>query len=364
MAADKDRTVYKQMDIDGNLIIERWRLLDKTKKIIYDLNKCVGCSLCYVVCPNQAIEIGPVPEIAQKLIEDMPAVLINTDKCSFCFMCERVCINSVYDITEEDGKEIDKSDFPKLKQMWIWDEKTCKFNEDNDTCLLCKKIRSIESIEKGRHYAKDLKQVIDACPTKSIQFKSPMKGQVIILKNQLNKCDPNGCKACVNICPTKSFFIPQSAEDILKYGKIACNEDTCMYCGACENACPEKIILVKRDSMEMEIPEKSINKPWINRWRRQFRNLTLTRDQLKKQIDKEKEVVLVKEEEQSKDFGNIQISPLVKFTPEEFQKEVEQKKPLLEKMNRNFKRANFRYYIHNKNKDKIKKIIDESNQKN
>jgi 4Fe-4S ferredoxin len=357
MAAEKDRTVYKNMDIDGNLIVEHWRLLDKTKKITYDLNKCVGCSLCYVVCPNQAIELGPVPEIAQKLIEDMPAVLIDTDKCSFCFMCERVCINSAYDITDEKGNEIDKSDYPKLKQMWIWDEKTCKFNEDNEICRICKKIRDDESI--GRHYAKDLKKVIDECPTKSMKFKSPLEGEVIILKNQLDKCDPNGCKACVNICPTKSFFIPQSAEDILKYGKIACNKDSCMFCGACENACPEKIIVVKRNSIEMNIPD-SKDKPWINRWRRQFKNLTLSREQLKNQVEKDKEEVLVKEDEQSKDFGDIKISPRVNFSLKEFQEEVEKNKPMLDKMDANFKRANFRYYIHNKNKEKLRKLIKDS----
>jgi 4Fe-4S ferredoxin len=354
----KDRTVHKSMDVEGSQIIERWRLLDSTKKMTYDIDKCVGCSLCSVVCPERAIEIGPVPEIAQKLIEDMPAVLIDTDKCSFCFMCERVCINSVYDITDEEGNELDKSGFLKLKQMWIYDESTCEFDEKNEFCLICEKIRDRENLEKGRHYARDLKRVIDGCPTKSMIFNSPFKGKVTILKNQLHKCDPNGCKACVNICPTESFFIPQSAEEILKHGKIACNEDTCMYCGACENSCPEKIILVNRESVDLEIPEEMDKKPWKNRWIRQFENLTLTKEQLKELYELEEDIIILSNEDLEEiDQVFEKISPSIPFSKVEYELKRESNKKTAEKMDETFKKSNVRYFIQKKNIKKLRNYL-------
>ncbi|MCP4760711.1 MAG: 4Fe-4S dicluster domain-containing protein [archaeon] len=355
----KDRTVYKEMDVDGNFIIERWRFMNKTKKLTYDIDRCVGCSLCFVVCPNRAIEIGPVPDIAQGLIEDMPPVLIDTEKCSFCFMCERVCINSVTIITDEDGNEIDKSEFPKLPQLWKFNKETCTKEIDNEYCSLCEKIRDQRNIELGRHYSKDLKKVIDNCPSKpkSMVFISPFKGSVTLLENQLHKCDPNGCKACVNICPTESFFIPQTAEDIVKFGKIACNEDTCMYCGACENSCPEKLIIVNRESISMDIPKEAEKTPWIRRWKRQFNNLLLTREQLDEKIRKEQNEVLFVDEIDEIEEVFEQISPSQPFLKDEYKKEREKNAPILKKINDSFNKANVRYFIHNNKKNKLKNYL-------
>ncbi|MHA1820268.1 MAG: 4Fe-4S dicluster domain-containing protein [Promethearchaeota archaeon] len=358
-SANKDRTVHKEMDVDetGSKIIEKWRFLDTEKIMTYDINKCVGCSLCYVVCPERAIEIGPVPEIAQGLIEDMPPVLIDTEKCSFCFMCERVCINSVYDIRYGDGSEIDKSAYPKLPQLWKYHEETCQVDENSEICKMCIKIRDPENVRNGKHFAKDLAKVVKNCPTKSMEFVSPFKGKVTILPNQLHKCDPNGCKACVNICPTESFFIPQTAEDIIKYGKIACNEETCMYCGACENACPEKIIVVQRDSVDMEIPEESLGKPWLNRWKEQFSNLTLSRVELENKIREEQDIIHISEEEIEPDEIYKKISPELPLDPQKEKAKTEKMKPVDEVIEKSFDFANVRYFIHLKKKDKLKKYL-------
>ncbi|MHA1339427.1 MAG: 4Fe-4S dicluster domain-containing protein [Promethearchaeota archaeon] len=361
MEKNKPPKVEKYMDIDGNLIIEQWKLLDKSKRLIYDLEKCVGCSLCYTICPSNAIELGPIPEIAQKLIEETPAVLVDTEKCSFCFMCAKVCINSVYKVVDENEQEIDLHEYPSLKQMWLWDEESCKFDPDKEICLICKEIRDPKNVKQGKHFSKDLKKVVDRCPTKSMQFISPFKGKVIILKNRLHRCDPNGCKACVNICPTESFFIPQSAQEIEKFGKIACNEETCMYCGACENACPEKLIIVKRDSVDLEIPPESKNKPWIKRWLKQFQRLLMPKEEIEKIKEEESNFKLPSLEEEIIDYDeNLLISPTIEFDPNELKKELEQNKKILEIITDDFNKAFFRYFIRRKKIDKLKNFIKKS----
>lgn len=352
-----DRKVYKDMDVNKNLIIERWKFMDHKKYLIYDLDKCVGCSLCYVVCPERAIEMGPVPDIAQNLIEDMPAVLIDTDLCSFCFMCVSVCINSVYEIADEVGQPIQNPTFPILPQMWIYDKSTCKKDKKNEICKLCVEIRKPINIERGRHHAKDLTKVINNCPTKSMTFVSPFEGEVLILQEQLYKCDPNGCKACVNICPTESFFIPQTAEEVAKFGKIACNEDTCMYCGACENACPEEIIIIRRSSVNMDIPKESVNKPWISRWKNQFNDLTLTREELEEKVQKKDEFVIIQPDSNGIDFDFDKITPETPFSQTEYEKVRAKNAPIMEKMEQNFDKANVRIFIHHKKKDKLSKYL-------
>jgi len=357
MAERSDRKPDKSMDVNKNLIIESWSFLGHKKYLIYDLDKCVGCSLCYVVCPERAIEMGPVPDIAQKLIDDMPAVMIDTDKCSFCFMCKSVCINSVYEIADELGQPIQNPSFPVLPQMWIYDKKTCKKERKNEICQICAQIRDPNNMQRGRHHAKNLIKVVNNCPSKSMTFKSPFKGQVLILKEQLYKCDPNGCKACVNICPTESFFIPQTAEDVAKYGKIACNEETCMYCGACENACPEEIIIVRRSSVDLIVPEESKNKPWISRWNKQFNNLTLSREELNDLLQNETESLIIQPDDKDIDFDYDRISPDIPFSPEEYVKSRLKNTLLIQKMEANFDKANVRMFIHHKKKDKLRKYI-------
>ena len=355
--SDSDRKVTKSMDVNKNLIIEQWKFMDHKKYLVYDLDKCVGCSLCYVVCPERAIEMGPVPDIAQKLIEDMPAVLIDTDLCSFCFMCVSVCINSVYEIADELGQPIQNPIFPVLPQMWVYDKSTCKKDKKSDTCKLCEEIRDPINTQRGRHHAKDLIQVVNNCPTHSMTFHSPFEGEVLILKEQLYKCDPNGCEACINICPTNSFFIPQTAEEVTQFGKIACNEDTCMYCGACENACPEEIIIVTRKSFDLTIPEEAKNRPWLSRWKKQFNDLTLSREELEEQIQEKKEEVIIQPDDGEIDFDYDKITPEVPFSVEEHEKSRSENAPLLKKMEENFDKANVRIFIHHKKKDKLRKYL-------
>ncbi len=352
-----DRKVYKDMDVNKNLIIERWKFMDHKKYLIYDLDKCVGCSLCYVVCPERAIELGPVPDIAQKLIEDMPAVMIDTDLCSFCFMCVSVCINSVYEIADEMGQPIQNPIFPVLPQMWQYDKSTCKKDKKNEVCKTCVEIRDPINVKRGRHHAKSLIQVIHNCPTQSMTFTSPFEGEVLILKEQLYKCDPNGCKACVNICPTESFFIPQTAEEVAKFGKIACNEDTCMFCGACENACPEKIIIVRRSTGKLEIPIESEHRVWISRWKKQFNDLTLSREELEENVRKNEDFIIIQPDSEGIDFDYDKITPESPFSLDRYEKVRKDNAPIIQKMEQNFDKANVRIFIHNKKKEKLRNYL-------
>ena len=76
MSERSDRKVYKDMDVNKNLIIERWRFMEHKKYLIYDLDKCVGCSLCYVVCPERAISIDVQdPELVDKYIAELESIV-------------------------------------------------------------------------------------------------------------------------------------------------------------------------------------------------------------------------------------------------------------------------------------------------
>ena len=238
------------MEITQERLKLNWHYKDVEKELTYDIKKCIGCSLCKIVCPVDAIELGPIPEIAQNKLDDSnPKILIDHEKCCYCLLCCIVCPNDAFHEHIEPEGQINLEEFPSIGKFYDIIEKECIEDEKNTICLLCLESRDRNQIEN--YY-----RIQNECPTRCFKISSAIEGEVFIRKNMLHKCTPENCKACINICPTESFFIPESAEDVLKFGKIACSEEKCFYCGACENSCPEDLIVVKRKSVKLNDPVK------------------------------------------------------------------------------------------------------------
>ncbi|MCI4435715.1 MAG: 4Fe-4S binding protein [Ignisphaera sp.] len=59
-----------------------------------DLTKCIGCSLCAIECPADAIKMIKIPsgyEGVNQLNKNMIYPLIDYGKCVYCYRCVKVC---------------------------------------------------------------------------------------------------------------------------------------------------------------------------------------------------------------------------------------------------------------------------------
>jgi 4Fe-4S ferredoxin len=256
-------------------------------------------------------------------------------------LCAVVCPNDAFRETITPEEQIDLEEFPSIGKFFKIDMKKCIEDSKDEICQLCLSVRD-------RNNIKDFFKIQNECPIQCFSIDSPIKGEVIIKKNMLHKCDPQGCKACVNICPTESFFIPESAEDVKNYGKIACNEEECFYCGACENSCPDDLIIVNRKEVVIEDSKKKGNYPWIQGWIKSITEI------LRKRLIHGKVSVLIPEIEEEVKKLKEKIEEKVPQLSKEDKKKLNE---LNEKIQTFLRSPKIRYWIKDKKTLKLTKEL-------
>jgi 4Fe-4S ferredoxin len=244
-----------------------WVLQVKNYKLTLDKKRCVGCQICSLVCPKEAIKTQKQTKIQGEKAKKAK-VDVDLAKCNFCGICDVTCPYGAIKVTlngTHDLSILDKDSYPQLVRDVKVDTSQC-----SKECVECETACPLSLIKISR-FAFDGKPVEDIaalspsqkkrvqvnleiqkdyCPTcrvcefkcnpGALKVKKAFEGLTAI--NQ-EKC-PDGCTDCLDVCP-----IP-GALTLGEDKKVHVNELLCTYCGACKNVCPvPEALTVKRTAV-------------------------------------------------------------------------------------------------------------------
>jgi NADH-quinone oxidoreductase subunit I len=237
-------TVYKSL-IAGrpNTVLYPYQKLDLPPtyrgKHTLDFKRCIGCSNCVQICPNDCMWMEKLEDPELGKIE-RPGV--DLGRCLFCGLCVEVCPTVALHETGE--FELADADRAKLK----FGPKELRDDTYADKIVEERQKRQVPVLELDK--CTGCEKCAGECPEMCIAM-VPIEG-VGKKKPEINLPKCTACGKCVVVCPEKALAMKDLYESYFDMPEPKFILKNCTGCQACAKACPADAIYM----MEMPGTEK------------------------------------------------------------------------------------------------------------
>jgi len=266
------RGLTQKTRTNKEIVLER-AMVTRHYLMQWDLDRCVGCQMGALVCPQEALtHIDAVLENGRMV--EKQSIDVDPQKCIFCGECVEVCPMNAIQLTingQPENPVIKYEAFPIFEQSTTFDPQLFDWSQKDFVIQNCP-TNVITEAQNGKMLEVDDVHCIRCrqCEIASggaFQVMQPWQGSVTLKKELCVE----GCLACADICPTRALHINEAGELVLA-------DYYCIKCAACVQICP---VEAKYEEYEVEVESQGVRKVvkhrrvtntkdlpiWVERWR-------------------------------------------------------------------------------------------------
>ncbi|MFQ6095746.1 MAG: 4Fe-4S dicluster domain-containing protein [Candidatus Bathyarchaeia archaeon] len=236
-------------ETEDELVVERI-MHARRYSLFLDKKRCVGCEICQIVCPREAIESRKPTKVEGEKLKQ-PTIMIDENKCQFCGICNAICPFGALTLEINDERTVPvltTESFPQVIHEIEIDTDKCPTDCDEceEACpfglieVSVNKERNEVRVEVDKDHCPCCRLCEVKCPYDAIHTRKIIFGSIRI---HSEKC-PESCQDCVDVCPIPGVLY------LSPDGKVHVNDFCCIYCGVCRIVCPvEEALEIQRTSV-------------------------------------------------------------------------------------------------------------------
>jgi len=216
-------------------------------KHVLSFTRCIGCSQCVDICPNECMWMKKIEDPALGKIE-RPGV--DYARCLFCGLCVEICPTDALLHTSE--YELSSTDREGMK----YEPETLR--NDDYPVKEPKDAVMIPALDFQKCTAKE--ECVAICPVKCIAMVEIGKTGRRIPEVDLSVC--THCGKCAEICPEKAFEMKKKLVVMYERPLPKFILDKCTGCALCSKKCPADVIyMAEMPGTEKKKADGTFTKP-------------------------------------------------------------------------------------------------------
>lgn len=206
-------------------------------KHVLSFTRCIGCSQCVDICPNQCMWMKKLEDPVLGKIE-RPGV--DYARCLFCGLCVEICpTDALLETAEYELSSLDREGMRYQPEALRRDD--CPVYEPKQSIM-------IPALKADKCTGRE--ECVKVCPVKCIKMVDIEKTGKRKPEVDMTLC--THCGKCAEVCPEKAFEMEKKLVVMFERPLPKFTLDNCTGCAACVRNCPADVVYM----MEMPGTEK------------------------------------------------------------------------------------------------------------